>query len=307
MATWSDLLGAKIPSLPKQVFLCTGEISTLVWDAVHQTLKGYDFYVRVGSQGDLRYSVAALGTNAAYLVVDPDDLILKAVEDLIRSGATEAVFILISGDGTDLDKETFDYVKKKSQQSKQYYTITAPKGEQARSKMESFFIMRWGVSRDLSQKTCSILEYSPGQLYQFDKQFMLCTDGQVLPSSHTQSLVDELLGSDTPNLVLMKIASRIPVDMNFGEDFTYKALKMLHNLLNHARIIQGAWYNGESTVAGVAKATGLSHFLVLRAWGLAEAYGKETLKDCEDLVLFGMDNVSGNPELLSVISRTFGR
>lgn len=306
MAGWAELLEARLLSTPKRVFLCTGEISSLVWDKILEALAGYDFYVRVEKDTDIGYSLSGYGANTAYLLVDPSNEVLKAAEALVRSGGTDAIYILISGEPDKYDKGIYEYLKKKAQQSKGYYTVTVPKAEQARNKMVSHFLMRWGVARDTSQRVCAALEYSPGQIYLFDKQFLLCTGGQVLPSSHTQGLVTELLGQDSPNMVVNRIFSRTPVDLQFGEDFTYRVLKFLHTLVTHARVIHGAWSTGATSLAEVSKSTGLTQFLVLRAWGIAENYDPKALRKCEDLVLFGMEN-TGNPDLLSVISRVWGR
>lgn len=306
MAGWADLFEARPLSVPKQVFLATGELSTLVWDYVHACLEGYDFYLRVENVEDLSYSIAGMGSSVAYLLVSPTPEVLQAAERVIRKGGTEAIFLLVEGDGSQYPKVNFEYVKKKAQQFKNYYTLTVPKAEQARAKMVAFFLLRWGVARETSQRVCSALEYSPGQMYTFDRQFLACTEGAMLPSSRTQGLVEELLGSDSASMVVSRIASGQPIDTEFDEAFTSKVLRFLHGLIIHARMIQGAWKVGETTLSSVSKATGLTQFLVMRAMGMAEAYEPKVLRRCEDLVLMSMDNVTGNPDVLSVLSRVWG-
>ena len=301
MAGWSELFESRPRKVSKQVFLCSGELSGLVWDRVNQGLSSYDFHYRVSKPGELG-TPTMFGMESAYLVVDPSMDMLNAVENSIRSGSTESYFVLISGEVSSDMKPHLEFIKKKAQHSKHYYVISAPKTEQAQSKMESYFLMRWAVSRETSSRVCSIMEYSPGLLYLFDQQFLLCTDGRVLPSTTTKKLVDKILGTDTPNLVLASIVNGEPVDIDFDEDFTYKVLMFLHTTIQHARMIHSAWKDGNSTIATASKATGLTQYYVHRAWGLAESTNPQQLRSQEDLILYGLQNYSQNPEMLSVIS-----
>lgn len=305
MAGYPELFETQVTSFPKQVFLCVGELSSLVWDVVHRALGEYDFFVRVEREADLSFSLSGMGANAAYLLVDPPDPLLASARALIQGGGTEAMFILVSEDPSKYDKANFEYIKKKAQQSKNYYTITAPKADQAKAKMVSYFLMRWAVPRDTSHKVCSMLDYSPGRIYLFDKQFLALTGGQVLPSSQTQGLVDELLGEDTPNMVVMRILTGTPVDLTFDEAFTYQVLSFLHGLIVNAKMIQASQRGGNVTAPAISKDLGITIFQVVRSMGIANSYSPSELRRCEDLILFGFENVSGNPDLLSVISRTW--
>ena len=308
MSNWMDLLETELAPPPKAVGLFVGEMSSLVWDKVMRAVKSYDLYYRVTSPQDFSYSTSAIGARVAFLVVNPTTEVLKALEKVVRSGGrTEAIYIMVDGDIASSQKEHFEYLKKRAQASKMYYLVNSPKSDSAKEKLISYFIVRWAVTQELSFRVASALEYSPGMLYEFDKQFRLCTDGQVLPSTQSRKLVDELLGSDTSTMVVTRILSQTPVDLLFNSDFTYRVLSFLHGLLTNAKRIQSAWKDGAYNVSTLSKSTGLTQFNVSRSIGIAERYSPNQLNKCEDLVLFGMENVERNPEVLSVVSRLWGR
>lgn len=301
MANWNDFLEVEITNKPKQVFLVTGEVSSMVWDKVSSTLQKYESYFRVSEPAHIGNSLS-VGVEVAYLVVDPSPNMLSVIESTIRSGASDSFFIIFNGEVPPSMKEQILYIKNKSQLCKLYFNLTAPKTDNARDKMYSFFVMRWSVTRDTARQVCSILEHSPGALYQFDKQFLLVTGGQVLASTKTKKLVEELLGNDTPSLVVSNIVNGKHIDTNFDAEFTLKVLNFLHTTVNNSRLIQVAWDNGNSTVPAVSKYSGLPNIAVLRAWGFAEKYRGESLRQCEDLIALGLENYH-NPELLSTLSR----
>ena len=301
MAGWAELLTLSVRSLPKQVFLCVGEQSSLVWDVVHKALAGYDTFVRVESDIDLSYAMTGLGNNAAYLLVDPTPELLGTAEALVRGSTSEAVYILMSAPPTNL--AGLEYLKKKAQQSKLYFTVTAPKGEAAQQKMVSFFLMRWGLTRAIAHRACAMLDFSPGKLYQFDKSLMLATGGQVLPSSQTQALVDSLLGADTQNTVVAKIIEGQGLDADFDETFTRQVLNFIFGLVLNAKRLHGAWEAGNTTVADAGKAAGLTQYQTLQAWPLAELFPLEALRRKEKILSFMYQNYRGNPETLSTLAQ----
>lgn len=304
MAGWSDLYDRSIPSIPKQVFLSVGEVSSLVWDTVNTALAGYDFYVRASKPEDLSYTMTELGANSAYLIVDPSPDLMHSLAQLLKGGATEAVFVILSKAPSKED-EDHRILKTKAQSSKLYFTISAPKTEAAQDKMVSFFLMRWAVTRETCFKACNALDYSPGKLYQFDHLMLLSTGGQVLPSSQTQVIVDELLGTDSPNTVVGRILEGRPVEEDYTEKFTEDVLSFLLSLALHAKRILGSWRTGNSTVSSASKETGLSQFLILRAWPLADSLDDEQLSRLIKVIEFGLRNVAGNPEVLSTVSRAW--
>lgn len=304
MAGWSDLYDRSIPSIPKQVFLSVGEVSSLVWDTVNSALSGYDFYVRASKPEDLSYTMTELGANSAYLIVDPSPDLMKSLAMLLKGGATEAVFVIMSKAPAKED-DYLHVLKTKAQASKLYFTISAPKTEAAQDKMVSFFLMRWAVTRETCFKACNALDYSPGKLYQFDHLMLLSTGGQVLPSSQTQVIVDELLGTDSPNTVVGRILEGRPVESDYTEKFTEDVLNFLLSLALHAKRILGSWRTGNSTVSSASKETGLSQFLILRAWPLADTLNDEQLSRLIKVIEFGLRNVAGNPEVLATVSRAW--
>lgn len=302
MANWDSLFEASFVNKPKQVFLATGEISALVWDKVSDTLNKYDSHFRVSEPSQLGSSMS-MGSNVAYLLVDPTPVLLNMVERSIREGASDSFFLVFNGEVPEESKDQLKYVKTKAQQCKTFFTVTPPKTDTARSKMLSFFVLRWSVSKEIAHQVCSILEYSPGALYLFDRQFLLATDGQVYASSKTKKLVEELLGSDTPSLVVSNIVNGVHFDTKFDENFTLKVLKFLQSIINQSRLIHSAMDNGNTTVQSISKFTGIPMFLVLKSIGFAEMYRGKALRAREDLVLFGLSNYHGNPELLSTLAR----
>ena len=307
MAGWSDLFEFEGKPLPKQTMLVVGEVSSLVWDRVNDLLDQYDQVVRVEDVQNLHYSLGGAGSRIAYLMVDPTEDVLEQAVQVMRKGSTESFFFLVSGDPSQYPKSSFDFVKRKAQQSRMYFTLSAPKTEAAQSKMVSYFLMRWRVTNETSSKVCSILKYSPGALYLFDKQFIMCTGGQVLPSTQTKEIVSELLGNDTPSLIVYNIIYGVGVDELFDNEFTHKVLSLLHTVLMDARLIQGASSQSHTTVSAICKFTKLTQFQVLRAGGLADDYTVADLRACESLITWAMENSKGNPDLLSVVSRLWGR
>ena len=306
MAGWSDLFESGSDDLPRHAFLAVGEISSLVLDEVAVKMKQYSAVIKVRAAQDMYYSLSGTGTRVAYVLNDPTPEVLDAAANLLKQNTGEAFYFLISKEPSHYPKESFDYVKKKAQQSKQYYTISAPKSDAAKDKMVGYFLMRWGVTRDTSQMVCSILGYSPGMLYQFDKQFMLCTGGNILPSTQTQRIVEELLGTDTPSLIVHHIVTQKPVDLDFSPEMSSRVLNLLHSVLMDARLVQGAMSTGATSVSAVSKDTKLSQFKVLQAWSLAEAYSTMELRNNEKILLWAMDN-EGNPDVLSVVSHVWGK
>lgn len=302
MASWADLVSTTLPSIPKQVVLVTGEISSLVWDKVREALHGYSTYTRVLTPKDLSYALTSLGTSSAYLLVNPSPLLIEAASDLIRGGCTDSMYVLI--DDVPKDADAIDYLKKKAQQCKAYYTISAPKTDQAKSTMASVFQMRWGVTRDSAFRVCTMLDFSPGRLYQFDQLFLRATGGKVLPSSETNAVLTQLLGADSPNTVVAHILEGRPVEMNYSAEFSSQILRVMLSVILDAKVVRGAMDRGCTNVSTITKDTGLSQFQVVRAFGAAEAWSVRALIHREKMLRFGLENVT-QPDVLSIVSLLF--
>lgn len=302
MATWTDLFDAEILPLPKQVCLFVGELSSLVWDKVNEAASKYNTRQRIESIQDIASSRFGDNDDTAYIAVNPSDELLHILANQLSSGMVESLFILM--DEAPKDNADFEVVKKKAQHSKHYYVITAPKAETAQAKMVSFFLLRWAVTRDSCFKVCAMLDFSPGKLYLFDLAMRVSTDGKVLASSKTAVIIDELLGSDTPNLVVNNILSGKPFDQEYSREFNDKVIRFMDNLFYNARIIHNAISAGHQTAAAVGKATGLSQFAVHQSWGVAKAYNSAQLRYCVELLEYAKMNVE-NPEVLSTISKVW--
>lgn len=302
MATWDDLVEASLPPIPKQVVLITGEISSLVWDRVMTALKGYGVYIRPESDRDMSFAITSLGVTSAYLLVNPSEELISAAEKLVRGGSTDSIYILVEGGMSDND--SLDYLKRKAQQCKAYFTVTPPKTDQAKLKMATYFQMRWGVTRTTSFKACTLLDFSPGRLYMFDKLFLAATGGRVLPSSETQHLIDQLLGSDAPNTVVSRILEGAPIEAEYSAEFSSKILRVILNVILDAKIVKNSILRGNSTVANVCKDTGLTQFQVVRCYGVAEAHSLAALVHRERVLRFGLTH-SSQPDVLSIIAQLF--
>lgn len=304
MATWSELLESKIPALPKQVFLCSGETSSaLVWDKLNQILGGYDMHMRVASAEDLSYATFGHSKSLAYVVVNPNTDLLNKIEEVIRGGCIESFFILMEGATLPKDQAT-EYIKKKAQQCKQYYTITVPKSETAQMKMASFFMLRWSVTKDQAFSVCSLLDFSPARLYLFDIQFRMIIGSSVLSSAAAKNIIEELLGTEAANMVASNILNSVPLAETYSAEFNQEVLGFLANLIDSALAIKAAWSAGASTMSAVCKESGITQFQASRAWGLAHAYSEERLKETRNHLALGF-KYADQPDVLGVLSRIF--
>lgn len=305
MATWVELEDSPARLLTRQVMLCVGEISSLVWDKVQSILHSMDYYVHVEDPHQMVIGSSLTSSSSAYLVVNPNSEMLRAVENFLRSSPVESV-ILLSGDEVETEgKDAFNYIKKKAQQSKKYFSISAPKSETAREKMITHYRMKWGVSTEASHKVCSVLEFSPGKLYLFSQQFLMTTGGRVLPSSRTNSIIEELIGEDSPSMVVMWILNHKPVNTEFSVEYTNKVLGFLLMLVNDSIAVNSVMNQGVSQTTQISRDAGVPVFRVLRAMGMATKHSYKTLSKYQQRVIWGFQH-RDQPNLLSVLSRVWG-
>lgn len=302
MATWNDLMDAEIYPLPKQTALFVGEISALVWDKVREATSKYGFQQRIEDPSDLSHGSYGMNDDTAYVAVNPSSELMATLASLLKSHMVESLFVLM--DEAPKGNKDFEVIKKRAQHNKNYYTVTPPKSEQAQAKMASYFLLRWAVSKETSFKVCAMLEFSPGKLYMFDKSMRTILQGQVLPSSQTQVIVDALLGTDTPNLVVNDILTGRYIDHSYDTEFNDGVLRFLHSLVYHAKLIKISMSQGNQTVSAVNKATSIPVFLVHRSWNLANSYSEDQLNHSDKLIQLGF-KYKNNPELISTLSRVW--
>ena len=304
MATWEGLLETPLRLLPTQVVLATGEISVLVLDKVRQALQGVDYHTTVTHPSQISSFSIPEGLTGSYILHDPSPEILQAAERSIRAGRSESFIILISGDPNEnYDKSDLEYVKKRAMQAKTYFTLTPPKTDAAREKMLSQIILNLHVTRDLAHRVGSTLEYSPGRVYLFMKQYLLATGGSVLTSSKAEEIVLSILGDDSPNAVVTTIVTGGRVNREFSEEFTNRVLNFLQGCIQDAYKVQSALNSGRPSVTVMAKELGIPVFRVLQCLPMAESYSPSELLKCEDLIIFLQPFVGQNPDVLSVLSR----
>lgn len=301
MAGWSELFESEPKARPRLTFLCFGDISSLVLDKVMQALQEYKTWVRVENPIDMSTST---GSNTAYLLVDPSQELLDFVQRFIREGGSESYFVLMSQEVKTTGNPSLEYIKRKAQQCKSYYSISAPRTDSARDKMVSFFLLRWAVTRETSHRVVSSLSYSPGELYQFDRQFLLATGGVVLPSTETHRIVNSLLGADTPSMVVSEIVYGSKIDAEFSPEFNRKVMAYLQSSIHQGLLIQAAWRNGSTNPTDIAKDTGLTKFQVTKSTWAAEMFEPHQLRR-GNKILQGLLGFEDSPEFISVLSRVW--
>lgn len=298
MANWNDLLNAKLVPKKGQVFLSYGDDSALVWDSIHHLASESEYTIRVEDESDLAYQ---LPLPTAYILKNPKPKIVDLVAGLLKSGSSDSYFVVITSN-TLPKSETMEYMKRKSQQYKLYFNITAPKSERPRENMITFFSLRWGVTRDQATRVCALLEFDPGKLYLFDQQYLLVGGDGMLSSAQSQKLLDELLGDSSQHLVASRILNRQVVDGTYDSDFNYQILSYLSATLSHMFEVQMSTFRGNVTISTIAKDTGLSQYQVLSCAGWAEDYSIQEIKKRRDMVTRAFDYYA-EPELLETLSR----
>ena len=300
MATWIDLYGSddEFVSRPKAVCLVVGEQSLLTQDKISKWVSSYPIVHR-----SLQPYRGFDSVHSATYLTSPTEEDIEEVCRRIKAGSQESFFIVTP----EAEKSpSFEYVKKKAQQNKMYYTISAPSSEAAQGRMVSFYVVQWGVGTDAVYKVCSSLNFSPGQMYAFDKMFTAATGGAMLPSTKTNALIEGLLGQDTETRVVQKVLSSEIVDSTYSPEFSLRALKYMSTLVNDALVIKSSAEAGMSTYKEIAQFTGMSMFEVSRSFGLSEAYSKDRLDYMDAVITYGMFN-AGNPEVLSVVSQALSK
>lgn len=305
MAGWVEFEGSPAVLHPRQVMLCTGEVSSLVWDKVHTILRASDFYTYASAPEQLVMRSSLTSSNSVYVVVNPDSTMLEAVCRFLRSSPVESLVVLMEGDPKTEDKEHIDYIKRRAQQSKKYFSITAPKTDSAREKMITHYKMKWGVSSVDTHRVCSILEFSPGRVYMFSKQFLMCTGGRVLPSSETSAIIDELIGQDSASMVAMRIVHSSPVNTTFSPDFNSGVLGFLLMVVNDSIVVNDALHVGVTQPSQISKDTGIPVFRVLRCLDMATKNSFKALSRFQDTITWGYQHQT-EPGLMSTLSRVWG-
>ena len=288
--------------LPKQVALFIGESSSLVLDRIRQASSYFDTCVYVTEPEQLQ-GLVWQGIRALIVAIDPSEELLRKLASRIKQGDSEAIAVVISGEISRYSEDIVNVVKKKAMQSKNYFVISPPKTEAARDKMVSFFVLKLKMSKDLSTRVCSAMEYSPGRMYLFAKQYLMCTDGQVLPSSKASGIVDSLVGNESPNMAVMNIVNGVVIESTFSEDFTQRVLNFIHNIILDAKRVKLLWETGNTNPTKISKESGIPTFRVLKCLPLAVNYSLYELRQKEDLILFMLKNASGNSDALSTLSR----
>ena len=288
--------------LPKQVALFIGESSSLVLDRIRQASSSFDACIYVTEPEQLQ-GLVWQGIQALIVAVDPSVELLQKLASRIKRGDTEAVVFVLSGDISRYPEELVSVVKKKAMQSKNYFVISPPKTEAARDKMVSYFVLKLKMSKDLSTRVCSSMEYSPGRMYLFSKQYLMCTDGQVLPSSKASGIVDSLVGNESPNMAVMNIVNGAVIESTFSEDFTQRVMNFLHNIILDAKRVRLLWEMGNTNPTKISKESSIPTFRVLKCLPLAVNYSLYELRQKEDLILFMLKNAPGNSDALATLSR----
>lgn len=288
--------------LPKQVALFVGESSSLVLDRIRQASSYFDTCMYVTEPEQLQ-GLVWQGIQALIVAIDPSVDLLKKLVSRIKQGDSEAIAVVLSGDISRYPEELVNIIKKRAMQSKRYFVVAPPKTEAARDKMVSFFVLKLKMSKDLSARVCSAMEYSPGRMYLFSKQYLMCTDGQMLPSSKASGIVDALVGNESPNMAVMNIVSGVVIESTFSEDFTQRVLNFMHNIILDAKRVRLLWETGNTNPTKISKESGIPTFRVLKCLPLAVNYSLYELRQKEDLILFMLKNASGNSDALSTLSR----
>ena len=288
--------------LPKQVALFVGESSSLVLDRIRQASSYFDTCMYVTEPEQLQ-GLVWQGIQALIVAIDPSADLLKKLVSRIKQGDSEAIAVVLSGDISRYPEELVNIIKKRAMQSKRYFVVAPPKTEAARDKMVSFFVLKLKMSKDLSARVCSAMEYSPGRMYLFSKQYLMCTDGQMLPSSKASGIVDALVGNESPNMAVMNIVSGVVIESTFSEDFTQRVMNFMHNIILDAKRVRLLWETGNTNPTKISKESGIPTFRVLKCLPLAVNYSLYELRQKEDLILFMLKNASGNSDALSALSR----
>ena len=288
--------------LPKQVALFVGESSSLVLDRIRQASSYFDTCMYVTEPEQLQ-GLVWQGIQALIVAIDPSVDLLKKLVSRIKQGDSEAIAVVLSGDISMYPEELVNIIKKRAMQSKRYFVVAPPKTEAARDKMVSFFVLKLKMSKDLSARVCSAMEYSPGRMYLFSKQYLMCTDGQMLPSSKASGIVDALVGNESPNMAVMNIVSGVVIESTFSEDFTQRVMNFMHNIILDAKRVRLLWETGNTNPTKISKESGIPTFRVLKCLPLAVNYSLYELRQKEDLILFMLKNASGNSDALSTLSR----
>ena len=295
-------MDSPVSILPKQVALFIGESSSLVLDRIRQASSSFDACIYVTEPEQLQGFVWQ-GIQALIVAIDPSVDLLKKLVSRIKQGDSEAIAVVLSGDISRYPEELVNIIKKKAMQSKRYFVVSPPKTEAARDKMVSFFVLKLKMSKDLSARVCSAMEYSPGRMYLFSKQYLMCTDGQMLPSSKASGILDALVGNESPNMAVMNIVSGLVIESTFSEDFTQRVLNFMHNIILDAKRVRLLWDTGNTNPTKISKESGITTFRVLKCLPLAVNYSLYELRQKEDLILFMLKNASGNSDALSTLSR----
>lgn len=304
MAGWESLMESPVKVKFSRVVLVLGEISSLVLDRVRQGLQDVESYSWVDSPSQISFTSPIFSTGTAYVVSDPNEETMLAIENSIRSGSTSDFVILIPGDHVDrVPKKTMEYLKRRAQQSKTYFTINPPKTDAARDKMVSYMITYLSVSRESAYQICANNYYSPGRIYLIAKQLLLITGGDILPSSKTESIVRELLGNENPEVAVQRILSGTPIDNLFTEEFTRKVVASLHRSLVYAQEVKMATLLGKPDFKDIQTYTGIPIHKIIEVSPISEALTLDELRSKERTIRNIPDQYSGDKDLISVLSR----
>lgn len=229
--------------------------------------------------------------------------VLQALDTVVRGSTDDSVFILMKE--APEDSPAYEYLKRRAQANKMYFTVSSPKSDTARRNMTYFFQRRWGASTDLVSRVCASFNFSPGELYYFDQMFRMVADGNMLSSSEASAVVSSLLGKDSKNTVVTSILLGEEVNGEYDDDFTRIVLTYILDLLLDAKVIHGAWDTGSSTVTEVSRVVTLPKFKILQAWPLAERLSAETIGYKEQIIMKMLKNYKGNPETLSITAQVW--
>lgn len=302
MATWSDFIDAEPTTLPRQVFLVAGESdSALVNDKVLKAAHGYENTVHLKEPSQLRYATLGVSNKTAYIVRDPDKSLIGEIVKILKSGSHESFFVLLSSPTLSKD-DGIQFIKKKAQASKMYYTLSTPKTDSAQSKMESFFMRRWGMVRRQAEEVCEALGHSPSQLYLFDLQYRMLIGDSILSSSQADRIIHELLGSDRQSVLIGDVLNNIPIEETLTSEYNHQVLGFLVDAFSGAIRISEAREMGAFNASQIAKETGLTTFKVSQYLPLSEMKQKRILENGQK-VIDSFYPYSDQKDMIQVLSR----
>lgn len=302
MANWDSLLDS--PPSPKSglVFISYGDDSALVWDRVGNLASHYEIRIDVKSHTDLAYYIPT-ARGVAYVMKNPTEKMMDSLSTTLRGGSSDSFFLIFAGSDAPTHRD-IDYIKRKSQVHKAYFNVAPPKSEKTRDWMETFFSMRWGVTKEQSSTVCMMLDYQPGNLYQFDKQYRAAGGDGSWSSSKAQEMLDKILGDSSSNLAISRILMRKYVNGRFDGRFNEQALSYLSYIVENSASVQASMLRANQTVSSIAKDSGLTQYQVLSTLQVASEYTRTEIMNSREMIRL-MSQYRDEPEMLEVLSRVW--